>query len=192
MLKKIGMGLVLILGLNIFYTGLAVIGNYHFGQMFHCFTSYDDNSFHIHHQWVVFSSIFDGVVWYIYSVVLVEFILAQCPKSMRGSVIGLWFCLWSLRWLIQFTIFYPFHHFMSPETSLGRGTFFLFTLTILTLIILLIYIFLAKRYKLHVREVVINIHQIAENHTINNIEQEEEWRRNASESSSDIIIISEY
>ena len=193
MLKRIGMGLVLILGLNVLYTGLAVIGNYHFGQMFHCFTSYDNNSFKFHHQWVIFSYIINAVVWYIFSVVLVEFILAQCPKAMRGSAIGMWFCILSLRWLIQFTLFYPFHHFMSPKASLGRGIFFLPAMTIVALIIFLVYIFLAKRYKLRVREVEINIHQIAEDHIINNIEQEEEYqRRNATESSSGIIIISEY
>uniref|UniRef100_A0A1X7TRQ1 Uncharacterized protein n=1 Tax=Amphimedon queenslandica TaxID=400682 RepID=A0A1X7TRQ1_AMPQE len=42
MLKRIGIGLTLIVLLNIVYTGLAVIGNYQFGQMFHCLTSFVD------------------------------------------------------------------------------------------------------------------------------------------------------
>ena len=187
MLKRIGIGLVLILGLNILYTGLAVIGNYHFGQMFHCFTSYDGNSFSIHHQRIIFSNIINGVLWYVFSVVLVEFILAQCPKAMRGTMIGLWFCIWYLRNYIQFISFLPFLHYISPEVPLGRGFFFLFARTIVCLLFLLIYIFFAKRYKLRVREVEINIHQIAENHTINNIEQEEHWRRNAIETSSQSV-----
>uniref|UniRef100_A0A1X7UJG7 Uncharacterized protein n=1 Tax=Amphimedon queenslandica TaxID=400682 RepID=A0A1X7UJG7_AMPQE len=162
MLKRIGIGLVLIALVNILYTGLAVIGNYQFGQMFRCFTSYNVTSSTI------------------------EFILAQCPKSMRGTMIGLWFCLWYLRHYIPLTLLLPFLCYMSPsEFSLGRGFFFLLARTILTLLFLLIYIFLAKRYKLRVREVEINVHQIAENHTINNIEQEEKyWRRNPIESSN--------
>ena len=186
MLKRIGMGLVLIVLVNILYTGLAVIGNYQFGQIFRCFTSYDVTSSTSHHQWLIFSNIIDAVIYYIYNVVLVEFILAQCPKSMRGTMIGFWFCFWSFRHYIPLTLLLPFLHYMSPsEFSLGRGFFFLLARTILTFLLLLIYIFLAKRYKLRVREVEINIHQIAENHTINNIEHEEEhWRRNAIEFSS--------
>ena len=195
MLKRIGMGLVLIVLVNILYTGLAVIGNYHFGQMFHCFTSYDDTSSTIHHQWLVYSNIIDAVLYYTFNVVLIKFILAQCPKSMRGTMIGLWFCLWYLRQCIPFTLLLPFLHYMNPDFLLGHGFFFLLARAIVTLLILLIYIFLAKRYKLRVREVEINIHQIAEDHTINNIEQEEEyWRRNPIESSSHStdIIISQY
>ena len=190
MLKRIGMGLVLIVLVNILYTGLAVIGNYHFGQMFRCLTAFDSNYSTIHHQWIIFSSIIDVAVWYIFNIELVEFILAQCPKSMRGTMIGLWFCLWYLKSYIDFTLFLPFLHYMSPEVSLGRGFFFLLTESIVSLLLLLIYIFLAKRYKLRVREVEINIHQIAENHTINNIDREEEYsRRNPIEPSIDVIIL---
>ena len=188
MLKRIRMGLVLIVLVNILYTGLAVIGN--FGELFNCFTSYNNNSSTSHHEWIIFSNVIDAVMWYIFNVVLVEFILAQCPKSMRGTMIGLWFCLWFLRDYIQLTLFLPFLHFISPGVLLGRGFFFLLTQTIVTLLLLLIYIFLAKRYKLRVREVEINIHQIAENHTINNIEREEEYlRRNTIEPSIDVIIL---
>ena len=37
MLKRIGIGLVLVVLLNILYTGLSVIGHYHFGNMFYSF-----------------------------------------------------------------------------------------------------------------------------------------------------------
>ena len=195
MLKRIGTGLVLTVLFNVLYTGLAVFGNYHFGHIFHCFTSFDEHSSTIHHKWMLFDNVIDAVIWYIYNVVLVEFILAQCPKSIRGSVIGLWFCLWNLRSYIQFISFLPFLHYMGEEVPLGRGFYYLLTQAIVCLFLFLIYIFLAKRYKLRVREVEINIHQIAEDHTINDIEQEEEyWRRNPIESSSQStdMIISEY
>uniref|UniRef100_A0A1X7V4S5 Uncharacterized protein n=1 Tax=Amphimedon queenslandica TaxID=400682 RepID=A0A1X7V4S5_AMPQE len=160
MLKRIGMGLVLIVLINILYTGLAVI-----------------------------------VIWYITYIVLVEFILAQCPKSMRGTMVGLWFCIWAIKGFIEYPLFLPFLHYMNPKVPLGRGFYYLFTRTIFALLCFIIFLLLAKRYKLRVREVQINIHQIAENHTINNIEQEEEyWRRNAIESSSQLtdVIIIEY
>ena len=181
MLKRIGLGLVLIVLVNILYTGLAVIGNYHIGQTFRCFTVYDDESpsASMTHEWIIINITHAGL-WYIYNVVLVEFILAQCPKSMRGTLIGLLLCFWGLRRFVDCTLFLPFLHFMSPEVSLGRGFYFLLAKTIMSSIVLLIYMFLAKRYKLRVREVEINIHQIAENHIINNIEQEEEYQKRNS------------
>ena len=196
MLKRIGIGLALIVLLNILYTCLAVMGNYHFGHIFHCFTSFDEHSSLINHKWILFSNVIDAVIWYIFNVVLVEFTLAQCPKSMRGSIIGLWFCLWYLRSYIQLISFLPFLSYMGEEVPLGRGFYYLLTQAIVCLFLFLIYVFLAKRYKLRVREVEINIHQIAENHTINDIEQEEEyWRRNGIESfsqcSDGTMIISE-
>ena len=182
MLKRIGLGLVLIVLVNILYTGLAVIGNYHFGQAFRCFTVYDDESpsASMTLEWIIIIDITHAVLWYVFNVVLVEFILAQCPKSMRGTMIGLLFCFWGSREFVDYTLFLPFLHSMSPEVLLGRGFYFLLAKTIVCSIILLIYIFLAKRYKLRVREVEINIHQIAENHIINNIEREEEYRKRNS------------
>uniref|UniRef100_A0A1X7U4K9 Major facilitator superfamily associated domain-containing protein n=1 Tax=Amphimedon queenslandica TaxID=400682 RepID=A0A1X7U4K9_AMPQE len=181
MLKRIGMGLVLIVLLNILYTGLAFIGNYHFGQTFRCFTLYDDKNLSITtHEWIIIN-ITDASLWYMYNVVLVEFILAQCPKSMRGTMIGLLLFFWGLRIFVDFALFLPFLHFLHPKESLGRGFYFLLAKTIMSLIILLIYIFLAKRYKLRVREVEINIHQIAENFAIKNIEQEEKHTKRDSQ-----------
>ena len=193
MLKRIGMGLVLTVLLNIFYTGLAIIGNYHFGQMFNCLTAYDKNSYLIYPQWMFFSNIIESIIWYIAFIVLVEFILAQCPKSMRGTIIGLWFCIRNIKGFVEYPLFLPFLHYVGPGVSLGRGFYYLLTRTIFTSICLVIFLILAKRYKLRVREVEINIHQIAENHTINNIEQEEHQRRNyaieSSSESTDVIII---
>ena len=180
MLKRIGIGLVLIVLLNVLYTSLAVIGNYQFGQTFRCLTLYNDkNLSSMTHEWIIMN-ITHAAIWYMYSVVLVEFILAQCPKAMRGTMIGLLFCFWGLRVYADLILFLPFLHFMSPEVALGRGFYYLLAKTIMASIILFIYIFLAKRYKLRVRETEINIHQIAENFIIKNIEQEEEYcRRNS-------------
>uniref|UniRef100_A0A1X7V5L7 Uncharacterized protein n=1 Tax=Amphimedon queenslandica TaxID=400682 RepID=A0A1X7V5L7_AMPQE len=194
MLKRIGMGMVLIVLINILYTGLAVIGNYHFGRMFNCLTVYDKNSYPIYPQWMFFSNIIESVIWYIVYIVLVEFILAQCPKSMRGTIIGLWFCIRNIKGFVEYPLFFPFLHYVSPEVSLGHGVYYLLARTIFTAICLIIFLLLAKRYKLRVREVQINIHHIAENHTINNIEQEEEHQRRnyaieSSSESTDVIII---
>ena len=186
MLKRIGLGLVLIVLVNILYTGLAVIGNYQFGEMFHCLTVFENKALAKPQKWQYFDEIIQTITWYINNVVSIEFMLAQCPKSMRGTMIGLWFCLRNLRTQFQFMlIFWPFLQYMGPDTPLGRGFYFLLTLSVLSLLVLVLFIFLAKRYKLRVREVEINIHQIAENHTIRYIEQDEEHRIDCSSSYSD-------
>ena len=182
MLKRIGMGLTLIVLVNILYTVLAIIGNYQFGEIFNCLTVFDKD---LSQKWVYFDEIIQAIVWYINNVVSVEFMLAQCPKSMRGTMIGLWLCLRILRSDLEFMIFLPFLQYMGLNFPLGRGFYFLLTLAILSFLVLVLFIFLAKRYKLRVREVEIPIHRIAEDHIIQYIEQDEEHRVNYSSSSSD-------
>uniref|UniRef100_A0A1X7TWD4 Major facilitator superfamily (MFS) profile domain-containing protein n=1 Tax=Amphimedon queenslandica TaxID=400682 RepID=A0A1X7TWD4_AMPQE len=177
MLKRIGIGLTLIFIVNVLYVILAILGNYHFGETFHCLTIFDKKLSARPQSWQYFDEIIGAIVWYSNDVVSVEFILAQCPKSMRGTVIALWFSLFRLRSQFQFMlIFWPFLQYMSPDIPLGRGFYFFLTLSVLSLLVLVLFIYLAKRYKLRVREVEINIHQIAENYTIRYIEQDEEHR----------------
>ena len=177
MLKRMGVGMTLMFGINVTFTILAVIGNYHIGQPFHCLTAFDEKSFAVKHKWTIFDGLILAVVWYINNVVLVEFLLAQCPKSMRGTIIGLWFCFRNIRHFINYVLFLPFRHYIHPEFSLGRGFYFCLTEAIISLIMLLIFVLLARKYKLRVREVEINVHQIAEDHIIRNIEEEEEYKR---------------
>ena len=192
MLKRIGLGIVLIVIVNTIYTVLAVTGYYHVGEMFHCLTAFDEKSYVTSERtWLIPHNFFLAVIMYVINVVLVEFILAQCPKAMRGTMMGLWLCFRELRINMMYVLFLPFHHYMSLSFPFGRGFYFFLTQTLFSFVLLLIFIFLAKRYKFRVREVEINIHRIAENHTINNIEQENEyWRRrnetmSQSSSSSD-------
>ena len=186
MLKRIGMGLTLIVLVNILYTVLAIIGNYQFGEIFHCLTVFAKESLITKPQkWLYFDEVILAIFWYINNVVAVEFILAQCPKSMRGTLIGLWLCLRILRSDLNFIIFLPFLQFMGLDFPLGRGFYFLLTLAVLSFLGLVLFIFLAKRYKLRVREVEIPINRIAEDHIIRYIEQDEEHRIDYSSSSSD-------
>ena len=184
MLKRIGMGLTLIVLVNILYTVLAFIGNYQFGEIFYCLTIFDKVSLTKPQKWMYFDEIIQTIVWYINNVVSVEFMLAQCPKSMRGTLIGLWFCLRNLRSDLEFIIFLPFLQCMGLNFPLGRGFYFLLTLAVLSFLGLVLFIFLAKRYKLRVREVEIPINRIAEDHIIRYIEQDEEHRIDYSSSSS--------
>ena len=186
MLKRIGLGIVLIVIANFIFTVLAVIGYYHVGEMFRCLTAFDEESYVASkHTWLIAHNVALAVIFYIANIVFLEFILAQSPKLMRGTMIGFWFCFRDLRNYIGYALFLPFHHYMSLSFPFGRGFYFFLAQTFICFILLLIFLFLAKRYKFRVREVEINIHQIAENHIIKNIEQENEyWKRNETMSQS--------
>ena len=193
MLKRIGVGMVLILAYNLVYVILGLVGYYNFGHMFRCVSAFDQESYLMPHKWLIIKDLFLAVVWYIINVVLVEFLLAQCPKSMRGTVVGLWLSIRLLRSHILLISFLPFLH-ISSDFVLGRGFYFFLARAVLSVSFFVIFLLLAKRYKLRVRENEINIHQIAENHIVHNIEQEEEERRRRrsdfSESSSGLHTIS--
>ncbi|XP_011409103.1 PREDICTED: solute carrier family 15 member 4-like, partial [Amphimedon queenslandica] len=187
MLKRIGLGMGLIFAVNFYYTVLAFIGNYPIGDSFHCLTVLDGKSVTITHSWYIFSDIIVGVFLYINNVVLVEFFVAQCPKSMRGTIVGLWLCLRILR-AYGILLFLPFLHYIKSGLPLDRGFYFFLSRDIFSVIAFVIYAFLAKRYKFRVRENEINIHMIAENHIIRNIEQEEENRIMERDYASNITI----
>ena len=143
--------------------------------MFHCLAAFDEISYTVKHNGTIFDEIALAVNWYIINVVVVKFLLAQCPKSMRGTMIGFWLCFRILRGRFQFILFLPFLNFLDSDVPLGCGFYFHLMETIISVFHLLIFIILATRYKFRVREVEINIHQIAENHIINNIEQDEQY-----------------
>ena len=59
MLKRIGLGIGLILAVNIAYTILAVISYYHIGERFHCLTSFDERPYTKgYFQWYICCSYF--------------------------------------------------------------------------------------------------------------------------------------
>uniref|UniRef100_A0A1X7UNJ7 Uncharacterized protein n=1 Tax=Amphimedon queenslandica TaxID=400682 RepID=A0A1X7UNJ7_AMPQE len=178
MLKRIGIGMLLMVVINATLMVLALIGNYNSAPMFHCLTVYKVESNIEPQKWDIIDGIALALVWYSFNVVLVEFLQAQCPKSIRGTIVGLWLCFRDLRHYVNFALFLPFLIFMDPKFSLGRGFYFCLTEAMICLILLLIYVILAKQYKLRVRNFEINIHQIAEDHTIRNIEQDEEYWNN--------------
>lgn len=105
MLKRIGLGLVLFIVINVILTVLAGNSNYSFGHMFYCVKEFDSKSFS-KQQWTIFNDIIWAIVWYTTNVVLTEFLLSQSPKSMRETVVGLWLSLRVLRGYLDFIVIY--------------------------------------------------------------------------------------
>ena len=128
MLKRIGAGLVLVVLINIIYTIMALIKNV-LGHRNNCLVSLNQVTSNMADKWATGTSFLDGFVRYFFFVTFLEFILAQSPKGMRGTLLGLWFSLINLRAVFDAIVFLPFHYFMS-SVPLGRGFYFYLAETI--------------------------------------------------------------
>ena len=95
-----------------------------------------------------------------------EFTIAQSPHEMRGLMVGLWYAAFRVGYTININSKYLFAH---------QRLHYFISMCALILIILIVFIILAKRYKLRMRENEINIHLIVEEHYERYIDQEVEY-----------------
>ena len=95
-----------------------------------------------------------------------EFICSQSPHSMKGLIIGVFYAIRGLYQVLAALLVLPYFH---------RGTFkplsceFYFYLmnTIIGLVAVLVYVWVAKRYRYRVRDELCNVHQYAEEYYSN-------------------------
>ena len=93
----------------------------------------------------------------------VEFIVAQTPGPMKGFMVGLWFAFYGFVQLICLNLNYPFTAI--SDTAQPSCTFYYYiTKTIISVVFLGLFIYLAHRYTMRVRDCPINFHIFAENH----------------------------
>ena len=93
----------------------------------------------------------------------VEFIVAQSPGPMKGFMVGLWFAFYGFVQLICLNLYYPFTAI--SDTAQPSCTFYYYiTKTIISVVFLGLFIYLAHRYTMRVRDCPINFHILAENH----------------------------
>ena len=103
-----------------------------------------------------------------------EFTIAQSPLEMRGLMIGLWFAAYGLGYAINISGKYSFK---CKSDVICQNLYYYVFKSVVFLIIMIMFLVLAKRYKLRVRENEVNIHLIAEEHYERYIEQEVEYRK---------------
>ena len=94
----------------------------------------------------------------IFTISLFEFIVAQSPQSMRGLLIGVYYC-----------IAYGFSHFAAwllylPFRNSDNATVYLSTITAVGIVGLAIFARVASTYKNRERDEVVNIHIFAESY----------------------------
>ena len=161
MLKRIALGMVFIL-LTLLYYVIMFAGKQHF--------QLNTTSYHA----VLVPEILGGISFALIFPTSLEFTIAQAPHEMRGFMIGLWYAAFGLGYAISINGKYPFH---CIEDIICQSIYYYIFKTALTVIMLIVFIILAKRYKLRVRENEVNIHMIAEEHYERYFQQEVEYKR---------------
>ena len=160
MLKRIGLGLIIALLTTLYYV-----------VMLACRESFNINT--TSYKALIVPQILHGIAFAFIFPTSLEFTIAQCPHEMRGFLIGLWCTAFELGNIININGKYPF----SCQGEIHCQSLYYHVLkSVIILIILIIFLILAKCYKFRVRENEVNIHLIAEEHYERYLDQEDQYR----------------
>ena len=161
MLKRIGLGMLFSLFTLLYYI-IMIACKKHFPL--------DTNSY----KAIVIPQILFGFSLALIFPTSLEFTIAQSPLEMRGLMIGLWFAAYALGYAIDISGKYSFK--CESDVICLNIYYYLFK-SVIFLIIMIVFLVLAKHYKFRVRENEVNIHLIVEEHYERYIEQEVEYRK---------------
>ena len=188
MLKRIGFGLLLAFISNVSYVLISLVGHFtiHSPECIVANVVFSPTRvLPINYLWTILPQLLDSCAIYLTTTIGLEFVVAQSPKDMRGLMVALFLSARGLGSLIGLNLPIPYRYLHSAP--LGCGFYYFLTRTFITFFIFIIFVFLAKRYKLRVRDNEINVHIIAEDHIIRYIDQVDEYRQELSLSSDSTV-----
>ena len=166
MLKRIGLGLTFALLTTLYYV-----------VMLACI-----DSFNTSYKAVIIPKSLYGIAFAFIVPTSLEFTIAQCPHEMRGFLVGLWNAAFGLGYLISINGRYLFN---CQEETHCQSLYYHVLKGVIILIILIIFMILAKCYKFRVRENEINIHLIAEEHYDRYLDEEHQREMQSLDESTD-------
>ena len=177
MLKRIGLGLGFALFSILFITIVAIwFGNFS-DPSFECPSNRSDISIvvSLNYKWILIPHISFGCALFLVVVTTLEFTIAQSPIGMRGLMVGLCYATYGTGTLVSTSLSFVLVHFK----SYSHGCIFYYSIGIFLYVIITLIFFLvfAKHYKLRVRDNIVPVHQIAEEHYERYFNQSEEYRR---------------
>ena len=180
MLKIVGVGLILCFVSMVSKLAIESVGHFG-GNASQCI--FDDNvatgTIPIPLYWVLIIDMVNGVGVLVTMCSVFEFVMAQAPNRMRGIMMGLTFTSYCFIGLGHYLLVAIFHQFQAATPSCVF--YYYLVLSIFVLLAFVIYVTLAKHYKLRERDRHINIHVIVEEHYERYFDQEEEYMRNCSQ-----------
>ena len=160
MLKQLGLGQIFALSYPVSHLIIILCQNY--------------LSVNVDFYKVIVPQILLAISYSIIFPISLEFTIAQCPHQLRGFMVGLWFAANGIGFTISNICKYSFE---CQAEIICQSTFYYLVKSLIVLVILILFLILAKRYKLRVRDNEVNIHLIAEEHYERYMKQEIEYRK---------------
>ena len=176
MLRAIGTGIFLLFLSFIIEISLDIVIHIASEESQQCIYKNHTIILPIDYHWVILPGVLYAIGLVILQVSLMVFVVAQTPEKMKGLTIGLYYTSNAIGFLIGYNIFIPFKN-ISSSKWLSCELYTDIAELILFSAILIIFLILAKRYQLRIRERTINVYLITEDHYERYLDQEEQYRR---------------
>ena len=160
LLKRVGLGLLLVIFSQVSLMVLdPILQNYASTNV--CI--FDNNaSIPVDVKWCLPYTTISAVAELLVVLFGIEFIVAQSPQSMKGLAIGLWFSFYAIIQVVSINLEHLFK--MMDHTKPSCGFYFFLTKSLISIVFLILYSYLAQHYTMRVRECPVNVHLIAEDH----------------------------
>ena len=130
-----------------------------------------------YHWIIIIPTISYAIALFLIKVTSLEFIVAQSPKSMRGVMVGLWYASSSVGGLSNAFVVYLVSKIIGNDNNADVTFYVNIVDSVILLLILIMFVIFAKCYKLRIRENIVPVTQIAEEHYERYQEQSDEYRR---------------
>ena len=139
------------------------------------------NTLPISPYWLLIPDILTGVSNLLIKPAAIEFALAQIPKSLRGTVAGVSVAIITIGQIIHPGIISILSQLNLNNVTPSCGFYYYLVQAILIMLFLVMFVIVAKRYKLRERDRHFNIQAIVEEHYERDFDQEEEYMREATD-----------
>ena len=176
MFKAIGTGVFILFLSLIVQIALDIVIHTESEEPQQCTFKNDTIILLIDYRWIILQETLYSIGSVILVVSLMQFVVAQTPEKMKGLTIGLYYISIAVGFLIGHSIYIPFEN-ISSSKWLNCELYTDIAELILFSVISIIFLILAKRYQLRIRERTINIHLITEDNYGQYLDKEEEYRR---------------
>lgn len=180
MLKRVGIGMCVCLCAVLIYAIIDIAGHA-VNKNATCLlnhTTVNEFLLPFNFHWSLVPVVIMAIGTLILSVASLMFTLAQSPAGMKGLLFGLWYAAMGLGELIGFNLPQVFS-VIPPQSFPGCGFYFFLSIFALSSFTFVLFLIASRWYKLRMRERIVNIYSIVEEHYERYLDQEEEYLKAA-------------
>ena len=132
----------------------------------------------LYNSLLIIQQVLFGISFFLILPTSFEFTVAQSPEHMRGMMVGLCYTSLAVGYAASVLLWNSFKNHLH----------YYIIMCFLQILILIVFVILARRYKYRVRENEVNIVQIVDDHYQRYMEQEDEYERHQEILENEIII----